>query len=153
MDMMQKYPRISDMVRPAERRLPKFVHAYLAAGTGIGQAMHKNEQALSEIELMPRFLRGRVAPDTSCSLFGQAYAAPFGIAPVGLQSLIWPKGGEITGKSSSRSQDSLYLEHRCRRRSGNHRPYRRRYGLVSTLYPQRQGGDARFAGTRESGRL
>ncbi len=76
MDMMQKYPRISDMVGPAERRLPKFVHAYLAAGTGIGQAMHKNEQALSEIELMPRFLRGRVAPDTSCSLFGQPMPRP-----------------------------------------------------------------------------
>ena len=100
-DMMQKYPRISDMVRPAERRLPKFVHAYLAAGTGIGQAMHKNEQALSEIELMPRFLRGRVTPDTSCSLFGQAYAAPFGIAPVGLQSLIWPNGERLLAKAAA----------------------------------------------------
>ena len=101
MDMMQKYPRISDMVGPAERRLPKFVHAYLAAGTGIGQAMHKNEQALSEIELMPRFLRGRVAPDTSCSIFGQAYAAPFGIAPVGLQSLIWPNGERLLAKAAA----------------------------------------------------
>jgi L-lactate dehydrogenase (cytochrome) len=101
MDMMQKYPRISDMVEPAERRLPKFVHAYLAAGTGIGQAMHKNEQALSEIELMPRFLRGRVAPDTSCSIFGQAYAAPFGIAPVGLQSLIWPNGERLLAKAAA----------------------------------------------------
>ena len=41
MDMMQKYPRISDMIEPAQRRLPKFVHAYLAAGTGTGQAMCK----------------------------------------------------------------------------------------------------------------
>lgn len=62
MDMMQKYPRISDMIEPAQRRLPKFVHAYLAAGTGTGQAMCKNEQAFSEIDLTPRFLRGTCCP-------------------------------------------------------------------------------------------
>jgi len=104
MDMMQKYPRISDMVGPAQRRLPKFVHAYLAAGTGTGQAMCRNEQAFSEIELVPRFLRGRVAPDTSCQLFGQSYAAPFGIAPVGLQSLIWPKGEALLAKAANTHQ-------------------------------------------------
>ena len=37
MSASQKYPRISDMVMPAARRLPAFVHAYLAAGTGQGQ--------------------------------------------------------------------------------------------------------------------
>jgi L-lactate dehydrogenase (cytochrome) len=104
MDMMQKYPRISDMVVPAERKLPKFVHAYLAAGTGIGQAMSRNEKALSEVDLMPRFLRGRVAPDTNLELFGQHYAAPFGIAPVGLQSLIWPNGEALLAKAASAHQ-------------------------------------------------
>ena len=131
---MQKYPRISDMVRPAERRLPKFVHAYLAAGTGIGQAMHKNEQALSEIELMPRFLRGRVTPDTSCSLFGQAYAAPFGIAPVGLQSLIWPNGERLLAKAAADHKIPYSLSTVA---GADLKPSALllEYGLVSTLYP------------------
>ena len=60
MSASQKYPRISDMVMPAARRLPAFVHAYLAAGTGQGQAMARNEAAYADIHLMPRFLRGRV---------------------------------------------------------------------------------------------
>jgi L-lactate dehydrogenase (cytochrome) len=53
---------------------------------------------------MPRFLRGRVAPDTSLELFGQHYAAPFGIAPVGLQSLIWPNGEALLAKAASAHQ-------------------------------------------------
>ena len=68
MSALQKYPRISDMVMPAARRLPAFVHAYLAAGTGQGQAMARNEAAYADIHLMPRFLRGRVTPDTHCSV-------------------------------------------------------------------------------------
>ena len=60
MPSIQKFPRVSDMVGPAQRRLPPFVHAYLAAGTGQGQAMARNEAAFASIHLMPRFLRGRV---------------------------------------------------------------------------------------------
>ena len=87
MSASQKYPRISDMVMPAARRLPAFVHAYLAAGTGQGQAMARNEAAYADIHLMPRFLRGRVTPDTHCSVFEKTYSAPFGVSPIGLQSL------------------------------------------------------------------
>ena len=96
------------MVEPAERRLPKFVHAYLAAGTGIGQAMHKNQQALSEIELMPRFLRSRVTPDTSCSLFEGTMQPPLGLHLWGC-NLYLAEWGEITSKSGGRSQNSYSL--------------------------------------------
>ena len=33
-------------------------------------------------------------------LFGKRYAAPFGIAPVGLQGLMWPKACEILAKAA-----------------------------------------------------
>ncbi len=101
MELMDKYPRISDMVAPARRRLPPFVHAYLAAGTGAGAAMARNEAAFSEVELLPRFLRGRVEPDISCRLFGMDFAAPFGVAPIGLQSLIWPGGEKILARAAA----------------------------------------------------
>ena len=101
MSASQKYPRISDMVMPAERRLPAFVHAYLAAGTGQGQAMARNEAAYADIHLMPRFLRGRVTPDTHCSVFEKTYSAPFGISPIGLQSLIWPGAEKILCRAAA----------------------------------------------------
>ena len=101
MSASQKYPRISDMVMPASRRLPAFVHAYLAAGTGQGQAMARNEAAYADIHLMPRFLRGRVTPDTHCSVFEKTYSAPFGISPIGLQSLIWPGAEKILCRAAA----------------------------------------------------
>ena len=101
MSALQKYPRISDMVMPAARRLPAFVHAYLAAGTGQGQAMARNEAAYADIHLMPRFLRGRVTPDTHCSVFGKTYSAPFGVSPIGLQSLIWPGAEKILCRAAA----------------------------------------------------
>ena len=33
-------------------------------------------------------------------LFGHTYDAPFGIAPVGLQGLIWPNAPEILAKAA-----------------------------------------------------
>ena len=103
MSASQKYPRISDMVTPAERRLPAFVHAYLAAGTGQGQAMARNEAAFADIHLMPQFLRGRVTPDTHCSIFERTYSAPFGVSPIGLQSLIWPGAEKILCRAAADS--------------------------------------------------
>ena len=88
---MDKYPRIEDLRAPACRHLPPFVRAYLASGTGRGSAVRRNERALSEIELVPRFLRGRVTPTLCQTLFGQTYDLPFAISPIGLQSLIWPR--------------------------------------------------------------
>ena len=101
MSALQKYPRISDMVMPAARRLPAFVHAYLAAGTGQGQAMARNEAAYADIHLMPRFMRGRVIPNTHCSIFGKTYSAPFGVSPIGLQSLIWPGAEKILCRAAA----------------------------------------------------
>ena len=101
------------MVAPARRRLPPFVHAYLAAGTGQGQAMARNEAAFAGIHLMPRFLRGRVTPDISCSVLGQEFAAPFGVSPIGLQSPDLAGGGKNTVPCGSRCGSSLYPQH-CR---------------------------------------
>ena len=86
--------RVSDMVEVARRRLPPFVHAYMACGTGQQEAVGRNEQRLSEITLTPRLMRGRVSPDTSTHFMGQNFDCPFGISPIGLQSLIWP-GSEV----------------------------------------------------------
>jgi len=38
MDLMNKYPRLTDLEEPAARRIPKFVFAYLDSGTGLDHA-------------------------------------------------------------------------------------------------------------------
>jgi len=97
---MNKYPRLTDLEAPAARRIPKFVFAYLDSGTGHDTAKDKNRAYLDAINLTPQFMRGRVNPDLTTRLAGVDYKAPFGVAPVGLSSLIWPGAESILGAAA-----------------------------------------------------
>lgn len=100
MDLMNKYPRLTDLEVPASHRIPKFVFAYLDSGTGQDQAKDHNRAYLDGIELTPQFMRGRVNPDLTTELLGINYNAPFGVAPIGLSSLIWPGAESILGAAA-----------------------------------------------------
>ena len=100
MSDMLKYPRLTDLERKAKRRIPPFMFAYLDAGTGRDFAKDANEVAYREISLTPQFLRGRVAADTSTTLLGKVYGAPFGVAPIGLSSTIWPGAEQILARAA-----------------------------------------------------
>ena len=103
MDLMNRYPRLSDMRSVASRRIPKFVFAYLDAGTGHDSTRDANRAYLDSIQLTPQFLRGRIDADISTTLFGKSYNAPFGVAPIGLASLIWPGAEQILGATAKRN--------------------------------------------------
>ena len=97
MNLMNKYPRLSDLKKPASKRIPKFVYAYLDSGTGHDHAKDGNRAFLDGIELTPRFMRGRINPDLTTKLGSKTFKAPFGAAPIGLSSLIWPGAESIIG--------------------------------------------------------
>ncbi|WP_371229622.1 alpha-hydroxy acid oxidase [Roseovarius sp. 2305UL8-3] len=86
-----RFPSIADMEARAARRVPKFAWDYLQSGIGDERCVARNREALDHVDLTPRYLD---APDGSaslkCTVMGQAYPAPFGIAPMGLSGLIWP---------------------------------------------------------------
>lgn len=87
---MNRYPAISDLEARAKKRLPFFSWEYLASGTGADEAVQRNEDALRKITLTPQLLKGKFDPNVETELFGVTYAAPIGIAPIGLTGLIWP---------------------------------------------------------------
>ncbi|ADE38984.1 alpha-hydroxy acid oxidase [Candidatus Puniceispirillum marinum] len=103
MDLMNRYPRLSDLRPVASRRIPKFVFAYLDSGTGHDTTRDENRAFLDSIQLTPQFLRGRIDADISTTLFGKTYKAPFGVAPIGLASLIWPGAEQILGAAAKRN--------------------------------------------------
>ena len=76
MDLMNKYPRLSDLKKPAAKRIPKFVYAYLDSGTGYDRAKDENRAFLDGIELTPQFMRGRVDPDLTTELGTKTFKAP-----------------------------------------------------------------------------
>ena len=102
MDLMNKYPRLSDLRKPAAKRIPKFVYAYLDSGTGHERAKDENRAFLDGIELTPQFMRGRVDPDLTTKLGSKTFKAPFGAGPIGLSSLIWPGAESIIARAAKK---------------------------------------------------
>ena len=93
-NLVDKYPRVSDMVNVAKRRMPHFAAEYLFAGTGYDEALENNRKIFNQIFLVPQYLKGTVNPNLKTKLFDYEYDAPFGMAPMGMTSLMWP-GAEI----------------------------------------------------------
>lgn len=73
---------------------------YLASGTGAEEALNRNTDAFRNITLNPRFVTAPVVPDTSVRLFGHTHDIPFGVAPVGLSSLMWPNAEAILARAA-----------------------------------------------------
>lgn len=89
-NLMDELPGIDDLERRAARRIPFFAWEYLASGTGDDRAVQHNIDRLAEVRLTPQLCKGPLAPEIETEVFGVRYAAPIGIAPVGLTGLIWP---------------------------------------------------------------
>ncbi|CAN5386884.1 alpha-hydroxy-acid oxidizing protein [soil metagenome] len=96
-----RYPSIEDLRKKAMSRIPRFAFEYLDGGCNEDVNRDKNTQELREIELIPHYLKSFNGVDMKTELFGQTYDAPFGIAPVGLQGLIWPNAAEILAKAAA----------------------------------------------------
>lgn len=95
-----KYPSVEDLRERAKMKIPKFAFEYLDGGCNENINIHKNTSELREIELKPYYLSGNSGSSMKTNLFGHEYDAPFGIAPVGLQGLMWPKAPEILAKAA-----------------------------------------------------
>ena len=95
-----KYPSIADLRNKAKSKMPKFAFDYLDGGCNDDHNLRKNTADLREIELVPQYLKSTVNVSLKTSLFDTEYDAPFGIAPIGLQGLMWPKAPEILAKAA-----------------------------------------------------
>jgi L-lactate dehydrogenase (cytochrome) len=95
------YPGIDDLRERARRRIPRFAFEYLDGGCNEDVNLQKNTDDLRRVELKPYYLTRHQPPDLKTELFGHTYDAPFGIAPIGLQGLIWPGAPEILARAAT----------------------------------------------------
>ena len=99
---MDQYPLVSDLREKACQRMPNVAWQYLETGTGEDKAGLRNREALDKITLTPRFIKGKLDIQLETTLFGKTYAAPFGVAPVGLCGLIWPNAEGILAQAAKK---------------------------------------------------
>lgn len=94
------FPAIEDLRERARRRIPRFAFEYLDGGCNEDVNLHKNTADIRTVELKPFYLGQFADADLKTELFGEVYDAPFGIAPVGLQGLMWPGAPEILARAA-----------------------------------------------------
>ena len=80
--------------------MPRFAFEYLDGGANEEINLNKNQNDFHKIEFMPEYLLDYPGANLSTTLFGEEYKAPFGIAPIGLQGLMWPNSPVILAKSA-----------------------------------------------------
>lgn len=100
MDYNRKYPSMEDLRKKAKRKMPGFAFDYLDGGCNEDVNLHRNTSDIREVNLIPQYLAPYQKSSLKTELFGHEYDAPFGIAPVGLQGLMWPNATEILAKAA-----------------------------------------------------
>ena len=100
LEINYKYPSVPDLRARAKRKIPKFAFEYLDGGCNDDVNLKKNTDRIRAVELKPKYLIDYTPPSLKTELFGHTYDAPFGISPIGLQGLMWPKSPEILAKAA-----------------------------------------------------
>ena len=91
---------IADLKKRAKKRIPTFVFDYIEEGCNANMAVENNRSALNNVYLRPDYLAPYKAPDLSTQLLGQSYAAPIGVAPLGLTGLVWPQASAMHARAA-----------------------------------------------------
>ena len=86
----------------AMRRLPRMLFDMVDGAAGDEITMRRNEQALADIELMPKVLAGAPKRDQSIELFGERLPSPVVIGPTGLAGLLWPHAELAAARAAAR---------------------------------------------------
>lgn len=101
---LNRYPSVQYMREKAYKRMPHFSWEMIDSGTGQEHGVARNEADLQKVEIVPRMLAGKFEAEMKTTLFGQEYAAPFGVAPVGLSGLLWPKAEIYLARAAAKAQ-------------------------------------------------
>lgn len=105
--LLDRYPAISYLRDAARPRIPHFAWEYLDSGTGIEAGLALNRKALDDIRMTPSFMKGPLSPELGTTLFGKRYAAPLGVAPIGLCGMMWPRA-ELMLAATARDRNIVY---------------------------------------------
>ena len=94
------FPDVAHLEEGARRRIPKFVFEYVAGGTGLDAGVRRNRETLEQVLFTPRYTSVKDDPKLETTFLGQRFAAPFGVAPLGLSGLIWPRSARMLAQAA-----------------------------------------------------
>lgn len=91
---------LDDFEAVARKRLPRPIFGYVAGAAEDNQSLHDNRRAFAQYGFAPRVLVDVSRRTQNTEIFGQSYASPFGIAPMGISALSAYRGDVILARAA-----------------------------------------------------
>ncbi|NIE62705.1 alpha-hydroxy acid oxidase [Burkholderia sp. Ax-1719] len=92
---------LADFEVAARRHLPRPIFAYVSGGCETDRSLRQNRAAFEDYDWVTRVLVDTSRRTLDTTLFGHTYAAPFGIAPMGISALSAYRGDLIQAQASA----------------------------------------------------
>ncbi|HEV7821015.1 MAG TPA: alpha-hydroxy acid oxidase [Burkholderiales bacterium] len=92
---------LEDFEAPARRYLPRPMYGYVSGGAETNASLRANRAAFDDYAFVPRALVDVSQRSTKTTLFGHAYDAPFGFAPMGGSSMAAYHGDIVLARSAA----------------------------------------------------
>ena len=92
---------LEDLERAARAFLPRPVFEFVSGGVESNASRADNRAAFAELGFVPRVLTDVSRRSQATSLFGRTYAAPFGLAPMGMSALAAYRGDLVLARAAA----------------------------------------------------
>ncbi|CAB3887676.1 alpha-hydroxy acid oxidase [Achromobacter ruhlandii] len=100
-DPLRRMLSLHDFEAAARRILPKPLYAYVSGAVEDGQSERSNRQAFGEYGFRPKVLVDVSRRHTRCTILGREYAAPVGVAPMGIAALTSYRGDVALARAAA----------------------------------------------------
>lgn len=89
---LERILSLDDFEHVARRYVPHPIFSYVNSGSHAMTTFKENRSAFDDFRVVPRVLVGVAKRSQKVTLFGETYDSPFGVAPMGMESLVSYRG-------------------------------------------------------------
>jgi L-lactate dehydrogenase (cytochrome) len=100
---------LDDFDAAAARHLPRPLFGYIAGAAENNLSLHANRAAFDDYRFVPRVFVDVSKRSSERELFGHIYAAPFGIAPLGLTALTAYRGDIVLARAAAQANVPMIM--------------------------------------------
>jgi len=100
---------LDDLEPAARKHLPRPIFGYVAGAVEDNRSLRDNRVAFEELAFLPRVLVDTSKRTTATELFGHTYAAPFGIAPMGISAVSAYRGDLVQARAAMAANIPMIL--------------------------------------------
>lgn len=100
---------LDDFEAAAERHLPRPIFGYIAGAAERNASLRGNRAAFEQWDFVPRYLVDISRRSMAAPLLGRTYAAPFGIAPMGISALSAYRGDLVLTQAAAREDIPMVM--------------------------------------------